>query len=155
MFDEENLISLAIFLSFCLSVHNTYVQPWLWSESQKFVVRFWLHWRQPEGIQFHWRDLKNRFLQFKTLRRVIYIHGGIQISFLGIHNSTGGIQISFLGVYNSTGGIQISFQGRVYNSTGGIQIYFLGVYTSSGGIQISILGVYNSTWGIQISFLGV
>ena len=30
MFDEENLISLAIFLSFCLSVHNTYVQPWLW-----------------------------------------------------------------------------------------------------------------------------
>jgi len=25
MFDEENLISLAIFLSFCLSVHNTYV----------------------------------------------------------------------------------------------------------------------------------
>ena len=30
MFDEENLISLAIFLSFCQSVHNTYVQPWLW-----------------------------------------------------------------------------------------------------------------------------
>ena len=30
MFDEENLISLAIFLSFCLSVHNTYVQPRLW-----------------------------------------------------------------------------------------------------------------------------
>ena len=30
MVDEENLISLAIFLSFCLSVHNTYVQPWLW-----------------------------------------------------------------------------------------------------------------------------
>ena len=30
MFDEENLISLTIFLSFCLSVHNTYVQPWLW-----------------------------------------------------------------------------------------------------------------------------
>ena len=26
MFDEENLIQLAIFLSFCLSVHNTYVQ---------------------------------------------------------------------------------------------------------------------------------
>jgi len=25
MFDEENLISLATFLSFCLSVHNTYV----------------------------------------------------------------------------------------------------------------------------------
>ena len=32
MFDEENLISLAIFLSFCLSVHNTYVQPWFWEE---------------------------------------------------------------------------------------------------------------------------
>ena len=30
MFDEENLISLAIFLSFCLFVHNTFVQPWLW-----------------------------------------------------------------------------------------------------------------------------
>ena len=27
MFDEENLISLAIFLSFCMSVHNSYVQP--------------------------------------------------------------------------------------------------------------------------------
>ena len=26
---EENLISLAIFLSFCLSVQNTNVQPWL------------------------------------------------------------------------------------------------------------------------------
>ena len=25
MFDEENLISLAIFLSFCLSVHNTFI----------------------------------------------------------------------------------------------------------------------------------
>ena len=30
MFDEENLISLAIFLSFCLSVHSTYVQQRLW-----------------------------------------------------------------------------------------------------------------------------
>ena len=30
MFDEDNLILPAIFLSFCLSVHNTYVQPWLW-----------------------------------------------------------------------------------------------------------------------------
>ena len=30
MFDEENLISQAIFLSFCLSVHKTYVQPRLW-----------------------------------------------------------------------------------------------------------------------------
>ena len=42
-------------------------------ESRKFVVRFWLHWKPPEGIQFHWRGLINRFLQFKTLRRVIYI----------------------------------------------------------------------------------
>ena len=30
MFYEENLISFGFFLSFCLSVHNTYVQPWLW-----------------------------------------------------------------------------------------------------------------------------
>ena len=42
-------------------------------ESRKFVVRFWFHWRPPEGILFHWRGLKKRFLQFKTLRRVIYI----------------------------------------------------------------------------------
>ena len=27
----------------------------------------------PEGIHFHWRGLKKWFLQFKTLRRVIYI----------------------------------------------------------------------------------
>ena len=31
-----------------------------------------LHWRPPEGFHFHWRGLKNRDLQFKTLRRVIY-----------------------------------------------------------------------------------
>ena len=35
MFDEENLISLAIFLSFCLSVHNTYVLF-----SQYFFAKF-------------------------------------------------------------------------------------------------------------------
>ena len=42
-------------------------------ELLKFVVRFWPHWRPPEGIQFHWRGLKNRLLKFKTLRRGIYI----------------------------------------------------------------------------------
>ena len=42
-------------------------------ESRKFAVRFWLQWRPPEGIHFHWRGLKKCFLQFKTLRRVIYI----------------------------------------------------------------------------------
>jgi len=45
----------------------------LFDESRKFVVRFWLHWRPQEGIHFHWRGLKKYFLQFKTLRRVIYI----------------------------------------------------------------------------------
>jgi len=57
----------------------------------------------------------------------------------------GGIQMSFLGVYNSTGGIQLSFQ-VVYNSTGGIQLSFQGVYNSTGGIQISFLEVYNPHW---------
>ena len=80
-------------------------------ESRKFVVRFWLHWRPPEGILFHWRALKKCFLQFKTLNST----GGIQMSFLGGYNSTGGILLSFLGVYiyNSTGGIQMSFLGFI------------------------------------------
>ena len=43
------------------------------NELQKFVVRFWLHWRPPEGIHFHWRGLNKCCLQFKTLCRVIYI----------------------------------------------------------------------------------
>ena len=30
-------------------------------ESRKFVVRFSLHWRLPEGILFHWRGLKKCF----------------------------------------------------------------------------------------------
>ena len=98
-------------------------------ESRKFVERFWLQWRPPAGIHFHWRGLKKCFLQFKTFRRVIYI----QIYILGGYNSTGGIHLSFQGVYNSTGGIQLSFQ-RVYNSTGGIQLSFLGVYNSIDGI---------------------
>ena len=61
-----------------------------WKCDLKWVTevccKFWLHWRPPEGIHFHWRGLKKCFLQFKTLRRVIY-------------NFTGGIQISFQGVY--------------------------------------------------------
>ena len=43
------------------------------AESRKFVVKFSLHWRPPEGIHFHFRGLKKFFLQFETLRRVIYI----------------------------------------------------------------------------------
>ena len=42
-------------------------------DSKKFVVRFRFYWRPPEGFYFHWRGLKNCFLQLKTLRRVIYI----------------------------------------------------------------------------------
>ena len=41
MFDEENLISLAIFLSFCLFVHKTYIQPYDYEAvyfSQNFCV---------------------------------------------------------------------------------------------------------------------
>ena len=116
-------------------------------ESRKFVERFWLHWRPPEGIHFHWRGLKKCFLQFKTFRRVIYI----QIYIWGGYNSTGGIQISFRGVYNSIGGIQISFLGG-YKSTGSIELSSMGGYNSTGGIQLSLMGVYNSNGGIQISF---
>ena len=47
------------------------------------------------------------YQKFKALRALL--SGGIQISFLGVYNSTGGIQLSFQGIYNSTGGIQISF----------------------------------------------
>ena len=132
-------------------------------ESRKFVERFWLQWRPPAGIHFHWRGLKKCFLQFKTFRRVIYI----QIYILGGYNSTGGIHLSFQGFliplgdsdifpggYNPTGGIQLSFQG-VLNSTGGIQLSFLGVYNSTGGIQLSFQGVYNSTGGIQLSLWGL
>ena len=42
-------------------------------DSKKFVVRFRFYWRPPEGFYFHWRGFKKCFLQFKTLRRVIYI----------------------------------------------------------------------------------
>ena len=34
-------------------------------ESRKFAVRFWLHWRSPEGINFHWRGLKKAFYNLK------------------------------------------------------------------------------------------
>ena len=43
------------------------------AESRKFIVKFSLHWRPPEGIHFHFRGLKKFFLQFETLHRVIYI----------------------------------------------------------------------------------
>ena len=42
-------------------------------DSKKFVVRFRFYWRPPEGFYFHWRGFKKCFLQFKTLRRLIYI----------------------------------------------------------------------------------
>ena len=38
----------------------------LHSESRKFVVRFWFHWRPPEGFIFTGGVWKNAFLQFKT-----------------------------------------------------------------------------------------
>ena len=74
-----------------------------------------------EGIYFHWRGSKRCFLQFKTLRKFIYIPlEGLRYLFRFFFNSTGGIQIF------STGGSQISLQ-RVYNSTGGIRIFTGGV----------------------------
>ena len=144
-------------------------------ESRKLVVRFWLHWRLPEGIHFHRRGLKKCFLQFQTLLLIwvtevrskiltplettwgnSFSPEGLKKCFLQFQtlHFTGGIQIFFQGVYNFTGGIQIFFQG-VYNSTGGIQIFFQGVYNSTGGIQITFQGVYNSAGGIQISFQGI
>jgi len=42
-------------------------------DSTKFIVGFRFYWRPPEGFYFHWRGFKKCFLQFKTLRRVIYI----------------------------------------------------------------------------------
>ena len=42
-------------------------------DSKKVVVRFRFHKRPPEGFNFHWRGLKNRYLQFETLLRLIYI----------------------------------------------------------------------------------
>ena len=79
------------------------------------------------GISFLLEGFEKCFLQFKTLRRVIYIP--LQEGF-----------IIFPGVYNSTEGIQMSFQG-VYKSPGGIQISFLWVYNSSGGIQYLVMFV--------------
>ena len=42
MFDEENLISLATFLSFCLSVHNTYVHflHYIFKKFAHFFAKF-------------------------------------------------------------------------------------------------------------------
>ena len=42
-------------------------------DSKKFVVRFRFYWRPPEEFYFHWRGFKKCILQFKTLRRVVYI----------------------------------------------------------------------------------
>ena len=88
-----------------------------------------LHWRPPEGFHFHWRGLKNRDLQFKTLRKFIYIPlEGLRYLFRFFFNSTGGIQIF------STGGSQISLQ-RVYNSTGIINHLDGYLNSSSGNIN--------------------
>ena len=42
MFDEENLISLATFLSFCLSVHNSYVHflHYIFKKFSHFFAKF-------------------------------------------------------------------------------------------------------------------
>ena len=73
MFDEENLISLTIFLSFCLSVHNTYVQPWLWGYVffAKIVVFF--------RIIFNFFAKFSRF--FSRIFRIIFFSRNFRIIF--------------------------------------------------------------------------
>ena len=59
MFDEENLISLAIFLSFCLSVHNTYVLF-----SQYFFAKF-SHYFFREFFALFFCGIFNIFANFR------------------------------------------------------------------------------------------
>ena len=56
------LFVLFLISCFCSCVFFYFFLFCFWLESRKFVVRFWLHWKPPEGIQFHWRDLKNRVI---------------------------------------------------------------------------------------------
>ena len=55
------------------------------SESRKFVVRFLLHWRPPEGILFHWRGFEKMLFTIQNFTQ-------------GDLHSTGGIQMSSWGV---------------------------------------------------------
>ena len=55
---EGHDVQISIQINICLIIFKANL---CYIESRKFEVRFWLHWRPPEGILFHWRGLKNTF----------------------------------------------------------------------------------------------
>ena len=90
-------------------------------ESRKLVVRFWLHWRLPEGIHFHRRVWKNAFYNFKLyipLEGFRYFSRGFIIPLEGFRYLSRGFIIPLEGFRYLSRGFIIPLEGFRYLSRG-------------------------------------
>jgi len=103
----KSIINQSLIIKF-ISLIKHFAHIYIYIESRKFVVRFRFYWRPPEGFYFHWRGLKKCFLQFKTLRRVIYI------PLEGFSYLSRGVIIPLEGFRNPSWGFIIPLEGFKY-----------------------------------------
>ena len=123
-----------LFYFYFLQIHsqlNVSLTNVIWTQ------RFRFYWKPLGGFYFHWWGLKKCFLQFKTLRRVIYI------PLEGFRYISWGFIIPLEGFRNLSRGFIHPLEGFRYPSYGfiiqleGFRYLSRGVYKSTGEIQKS------------------